>query len=307
MRRFIGVGVLIAGLLVPGVATADSGSITAIAPVGGGQFTATFTTTSTTCAVSYYCGWFPSATQAGVGEACDPYSRKLIYVGEVQENLGTQGPTTKTFFEDPSLGASFKICLNISRGTSYPRVNIGEAIYAPGTTAPAPATPTTPTTPATPTAPVEDVSEVAAMTIAEAKSYVAGALKDRYGSRFHRGSLTRACTRLSSEKVRCRVAWRKNPYRYTGSVTLWNDPDDPAESYLYRASVSRKRTSTSTKRSSSGGGRPAGPSCNPNYTGVCLPLSGDVDCGDISARGFRSIGSDPFRLDGDGDGIACES
>jgi len=49
--------------------------------------------------------------------------------------------------------------------------------------------------------------------------------------------------------------------------------------------------------------------CDPNYSGACIqPYSqGDVDCGEISARRFRSIGSDPHRLDGDKDGIACES
>lgn len=52
--------------------------------------------------------------------------------------------------------------------------------------------------------------------------------------------------------------------------------------------------------------RPA-PKCNPNYSGVCLPIGGDVNCGDISARDFKVVGTDVFRLDGDGDGIACES
>ena len=30
-----------------------------------------------------------------------------------------------------------------------------------------------------------------------------------------------------------------------------------------------------------------------------------MNCGDISTRHFESIGNDPFRLDGDGDGVAC--
>lgn len=48
--------------------------------------------------------------------------------------------------------------------------------------------------------------------------------------------------------------------------------------------------------------------CDPNYTGACIqPYSkGDVDCGEIRDRNFRSIGSDPHRLDRDKDGIACE-
>ena len=48
-------------------------------------------------------------------------------------------------------------------------------------------------------------------------------------------------------------------------------------------------------------------SCNSNYSGVCLPLSGDVDCSEISARDFYVVGTDVFALDADGDRIACES
>ncbi len=48
------------------------------------------------------------------------------------------------------------------------------------------------------------------------------------------------------------------------------------------------------------------PDCNPNYT-PCIPNSSyDLDCGDIRTR-VQVIGSDPYRLDGDGDGIGCES
>jgi micrococcal nuclease len=58
--------------------------------------------------------------------------------------------------------------------------------------------------------------------------------------------------------------------------------------------------------SSAGGG--ASTKCDPNYKGACIPLyPPDVDCGDVPAKGFRSIGSDPHGFDGDGDGVACES
>jgi micrococcal nuclease len=46
--------------------------------------------------------------------------------------------------------------------------------------------------------------------------------------------------------------------------------------------------------------------CNPNYS-PCVPhSSSDLDCADIGFR-VRVIGSDPYRLDGDGDGVGCES
>ena len=50
--------------------------------------------------------------------------------------------------------------------------------------------------------------------------------------------------------------------------------------------------------------------CDPNYAGGCVPpYPPDVDCSDIRALGIapvRVVGSDPHRLDGDGDGLGCE-
>lgn len=47
--------------------------------------------------------------------------------------------------------------------------------------------------------------------------------------------------------------------------------------------------------------------CDPNYVGACIPLPPpDLDCGDITARRFRIVGTDVHRFDSDGDGIACE-
>jgi micrococcal nuclease len=48
--------------------------------------------------------------------------------------------------------------------------------------------------------------------------------------------------------------------------------------------------------------------CHPSYS-PCLPIVGDLDCADIRAMGVapvRVLGSDPYRLDGDGDGYGCE-
>ena len=54
------------------------------------------------------------------------------------------------------------------------------------------------------------------------------------------------------------------------------------------------------------GGAPAG-ACEPGYS-PCLPVTGDLDCGQIAAssKPVRVTGSDPYRLDGDGDGVGCE-
>lgn len=55
---------------------------------------------------------------------------------------------------------------------------------------------------------------------------------------------------------------------------------------------------------------PLAGTCDPNYAGGCVPpYPPDLDCADIRALGIapvRVIGSDPHRLDGDGDGFGCE-
>jgi hypothetical protein len=57
---------------------------------------------------------------------------------------------------------------------------------------------------------------------------------------------------------------------------------------------------------------PPASDCNPNYSG-CVPNDSDVDCAGGSGNGpsyvsgpVNVIGSDPYDLDRDGDGLACE-
>lgn len=53
--------------------------------------------------------------------------------------------------------------------------------------------------------------------------------------------------------------------------------------------------------------------CDPNYDGVCVPVTSDVDCAGGSGDGpayvrgpVYVIGSDPYGLDRDRDGVGCE-
>jgi resuscitation-promoting factor RpfB len=57
----------------------------------------------------------------------------------------------------------------------------------------------------------------------------------------------------------------------------------------------------------------ATPSCDPNYSGGCVPIDSDVDCGGGSGNGpsyfygtAQVVGYDIYDLDRDNDGIACE-
>jgi hypothetical protein len=59
--------------------------------------------------------------------------------------------------------------------------------------------------------------------------------------------------------------------------------------------------------------RPAS-NCDSNYTGACVPVASDVDCGGGSGDGpeyvdgpVQVVGSDVYDLDRDGDGIACDT
>jgi hypothetical protein len=47
--------------------------------------------------------------------------------------------------------------------------------------------------------------------------------------------------------------------------------------------------------------------CDPSYPTVCIPpYPPDLDCGEISYRRFKVVGSDPHGFDGDNDGVGCE-
>lgn len=53
--------------------------------------------------------------------------------------------------------------------------------------------------------------------------------------------------------------------------------------------------------------------CHPSYTGVCVPMAADVDCANGSGDGpahvtgpVYVVGPDEYKLDRDGDGVACE-
>jgi hypothetical protein len=53
--------------------------------------------------------------------------------------------------------------------------------------------------------------------------------------------------------------------------------------------------------------------CDENYEGACVPVASDVDCAGSNGDGpayvtgpVYVVGRDKYRLDRDGDGVACE-
>jgi micrococcal nuclease len=81
-----------------------------------------------------------------------------------------------------------------------------------------------------------------------------------------------------------------------------------AESHAKSARTGRWTTCGATTIRPVAPSPPAAGNCHPSYT-PCLPVTGDLDCIDVRALGVapvRVAGSDPYRLDGDGDGFGCE-
>jgi hypothetical protein len=64
---------------------------------------------------------------------------------------------------------------------------------------------------------------------------------------------------------------------------------------------------TPPPKAGAGAGGSAGKKCEPGYS-PCLPIVADLNCADISdsLKPIRVTGSDPYGLDGDGDGYGCE-
>ncbi|HET7386651.1 MAG TPA: HNH endonuclease family protein [Nocardioidaceae bacterium] len=75
-----------------------------------------------------------------------------------------------------------------------------------------------------------------------------------------------------------------------------------------RLTVRKARVSRHRSGGSGGGGGGTSGSCEPGYS-PCLPVVSDLDCGQIpdSKKPIHVTGSDPYRLDSDGDGLGCES
>ena len=151
--------------------------------------------------------------------------------------------------------------------------------------------------------PSEDVPP---LTVAEGRLSVTDVLGEKFGSRFTtRRRFKRDCHRLLASTVRCRVRWDHGEWRYSGTVDMRNDPDDPESSILYRTAIGRKRLSSPPGSS---------PSCDASYKGACLKQNvSDYDCAGGSGDGpyyvqgpITVVGDDHYDLDRDGDGVACE-
>jgi micrococcal nuclease len=147
-----------------------------------------------------------------------------------------------------------------------------------------------------------------------------------------------ATTTLQGERVRLEFdVERRDPYGRTLAY-LWLDGAlfnetlikrgfgrmstyAPNERYLDRFEVAQRAASSNDRGlwgacrggdgdaggKESGSASKGGSRCDANYKGACIAsYPPDLDCPDVAAAGFSSVGTDPHGFDGDGDGVACE-
>ena len=112
---------------------------------------------------------------------------------------------------------------------------------------------------------------------------------------------------LSEGKTKVRVKGVNGVRTITYEITL-TDGKETA-----RRQVSSVVTRKPVTKVVAVGTKQAGDGCDPNYT-PCVPIASDVDCAGGSGNGpayvdgpIRVIGSDPYDLDRDGDGVACDT
>jgi hypothetical protein len=107
---------------------------------------------------------------------------------------------------------------------------------------------------------------------------------------------TRTC---SAGYTSARLSWGQKCLRQGQFCKVSRDRE--YHRYRFHCHTGGRLTRTATPNNKAGRG------CQPGYA-PCLPRTADLNCSDIppSKRPVRVTGSDPYRLDGDRDGIACE-
>jgi hypothetical protein len=116
----------------------------------------------------------------------------------------------------------------------------------------------------------------------------------------------------AAERERQRLARIARDQRTCGSdekQTVRDGTGTPPGCATYAANLAAKRAEDEAAQATA-----SSEECDPNYEGACLkPDSSDYDCAGGSGDGpdytgpVQSVGDDPYDLDRDGDGSACET
>jgi hypothetical protein len=110
------------------------------------------------------------------------------------------------------------------------------------------------------------------------------------------------CLNPTASDYDCIAGGGDGPF-YTGPVTVVG-----ADVFQ----LDRDKDGFGCEAGDSGGGSPGGGTssggCHPSYPTVCIPPPPpDLNCADVGETNFPVTGSDPHGLDGDGDGVGCET
>ena len=117
-----------------------------------------------------------------------------------------------------------------------------------------------------------------------------------------RGSINYRLVRTGFAKT---YVYRQIPFRYAGQFLAGEIAAKKARLGVWGPPCNGDTTKPQSAPVRAPGS--SGRGCDSNYVGACIPSPPpDLDCGDITARRFRIVGTDVHRFDSDGDGIACE-
>jgi hypothetical protein len=118
--------------------------------------------------------------------------------------------------------------------------------------------------------------------------------------------ITHADTEIAAAREAARLALDQRTCTGTEKATVRAGGGVPAGCNTFAAELAARRAQEEAEQAAS--------QCDPGYAGACLdPNSADYDCEGGSGDGpdytgrVEVIGDDPYDLDRDGDGVACES
>jgi hypothetical protein len=117
--------------------------------------------------------------------------------------------------------------------------------------------------------------------------------------------ITHADTEIAAAREAARIARDQRTCTRTEKAAVRAGAGVPAGCDMFAAELASRRAQEEAEQAAS--------QCDPNYAGACLdPNSADYDCEGGSGDGpdytgtVRVVGADPYDLDRDGDGIACD-
>src|SRR5829696_3086315 len=193
-----GLPAALVALAIASPASASSGSITDVAPVTDGIFTATFRATSDRCDAGGDCGWFAFATTTEPADACDPASvdAARVYTGARHPAPGSDEAVATAFYPDTE--GPFRLCLFIARTGG------AEAVAEYVSTPPEPS--------------AEPPSRLSRRDAESAARWYVGRRFGAWQDRTQRFRLS--CRRVDAFSFRCRASWRHQGDRYRGTLRV---------------------------------------------------------------------------------------